>query len=133
MVLSQREFCREFPARKAPCRKTITKIVKKFRNSGSVGNGNKGHSGQYVTARTGPNVQAERKHLEQSPQKSTQRLPQEVGISRMTEQRIIHNDLKMLPYKVQILQKQTDANEEERSEFCQTISERIENNPVILA
>ena len=31
--------------------------------------------------------------------------------------------------KVQILQKQTDANEEERSEFCQTISKRIENNP----
>ena len=45
----------------------ITKIVKKFRNTGSVGNNNKGHSGQYVTARTGANVQAEAKHLEQSP------------------------------------------------------------------
>ena len=30
---------------------------------------------------------------------------------------------------MQILQKQTDVNKEERSEFCQTISERIENNP----
>ena len=67
VVLSQREFCREFRARKTPCRKMITKIVKKFRNTGSVGNDHKGHSGQYVTARTGANVQAEAKHLEQSP------------------------------------------------------------------
>ena len=47
----------------------------------------------------------------------------------MTVQRIIHNNLKLFPCKVQILQKQTDANKEERSEFRQTISERIENNP----
>ena len=44
-------------------------------------------------------------------------------------QRIIHNDLKFFLNKVQILQKQTDANKEERSEFRQTISERIDNNP----
>ena len=43
-------------------------------------------------------------------------------------QRIIHNDLKLFPYKVQILQNQTDANKKERSEFCQTIIGRIENN-----
>ena len=47
----------------------------------------------------------------------------------MTVQRIIHNDLKLFPHKVQILPEQTDANKEERSEFCQTISERIGNNP----
>ena len=97
--------------------------VEKFRNIGSVGNDNKGHSGRYVTVRTSANVQAVRKHLEQSPRKSTRRLSQEVGISRTTVQRIIHNDLKLFSYKVQILQKQADANKEERSEFCQTISE----------
>ena len=129
VVVTQREFRREFPGRKTPCRKTITKIVEKCRNTGSVGNDNKGQSGWYVAVRTRANVQAERKHLEQSPQKSTRRLSQEVGISRTTVQRIIHNDFKLFPYKVKILQKQTDANKEERSEFCQTISERIENNP----
>ena len=53
----------------------------------------------------------------------------EVGVSTTTVQRVICNDLKLFPYKVQILQKQTDTNKEERSEFCQTINERIENNP----
>ena len=56
MVLTQREFRREFPERKTPCRKTITKIVEKFRNTGIEGNDNKGHSGQYVTVRTRANV-----------------------------------------------------------------------------
>ena len=48
-------------------------------------------------------------------------------------QRIFQNDLKLVPYKVQILPEQTDANKEERSEFCQTISERVMNNPGDLA
>ena len=47
----------------------------------------------------------------------------------MTVQIIIHNDLKLFPYKVQIIEKQADANKQERSEFCHSISERIENNP----
>ena len=45
MVLTQRVFRREFPGRKTPCRKTIKQIVQKFRNTGSVVNENKGHSG----------------------------------------------------------------------------------------
>ena len=97
-----------------------------------MGNDNKGHSGRQVTVRTPANVQAVREHLEQSPRKSTRRLSQEVGISRATVQRVIHNDLKLFPYKVQILQKQTDVNKRERVEFCQSISERIENNPGVL-
>ena len=67
VVLIQREFRREFPGRKTPCRKTITKIVEKFWNTGSVGNGNKGHGGRYVSVRTRANVQTVRKYLEQSP------------------------------------------------------------------
>ena len=47
-------------------------------------------------------------------------------------QRVIHYNLKLFPYKVKILQKQTDVNKRERVEFCQSISERIENNPGVL-
>ena len=67
VILTQRIFQREFPGRKVPCRKTITNIVEKFRNTGSVGNHNKGHSGRCVTIRTPENVQAARENLEQSP------------------------------------------------------------------
>ena len=46
--------------------------------------------------------------------------------------RIIHDDLKLFPYKVQILQAQTQANKTERYEFGQKINERIENDPQLL-
>ena len=69
-------------------------------------------------------VQTVRERLEQSPQKPTKRLSQEVSTSRMTVQRVIHNDLKLFPYKVQILQKQTDVNKEGVN-----FVRRIENNP----
>jgi len=92
-------------------------------------NDNKGHSGRQVTVRTPADVQAVREHLQQLPRKSTRRLSRKVGISKGTVQTVIHTDLNLLPYKVQILQKQTDANKREWEEFCQRISERVENSP----
>ena len=49
VVLAQTEFRREIPGRKTPCRKTITKIVEKFRNPGSVANDNKGVDGMSLS------------------------------------------------------------------------------------
>jgi hypothetical protein len=93
VILTHRAFRRDFPGRKTPSRNTIRNIVEKFRNTGSVANDNKGHSGPMLSARTPANVQAVRAHLEQSPRKSTRRLSQEVGISRTSVIRVIHNDL----------------------------------------
>ncbi|XP_076066935.1 uncharacterized protein LOC143040126 [Oratosquilla oratoria] len=131
-TLVQKRFRREHPEKKIPHRHTITRLVEKFRNTGSVINNNKGHCGPKVTARTPANIKDVRDHLQQSPRKSTRRLSQEMGISRTSERRIIHSDLNLFPYKVQILQAQTEANKTERFEFGQTISERIENDPKLL-
>ena len=79
--------------------------------------------------KTDANVDAVRNHFEESPWKSTRLLSQEVDISQITMHRVIYNDLKLFPYKLQIHQIQTNVNKEERSEFCKNISERIENNP----
>ena len=132
VVLIQRQFRRKFPGRKIPHRNTIKSLIQKFRDTGSVANNNKTHSGARLTARTPARVQDVRTRLEQSPRKSTRRLSQEVGISRSFVMRVIHSDLKLFPYKVQILQAQSQANKNQRYEFCQSISERIENNPRLL-
>jgi hypothetical protein len=131
-TLVQRQFRREHPEKKMPHRHTISRLVDKFRNTGSVINNNKGHCGPKVTARTPANIQDVRDHLEQSPRKSTRRLSQQVGISRTSVRRIIHCDLQLFSYKVQILQAQTEANKTQRFEFGQNISERIENDPQLL-
>ena len=70
--------------------------------------------------------------LEESPKKSTRRLLQEVGISRLSVMQILHDDLEFFPYKIQILLRQTDDNKAERLAFRQDISQKIENNPGLL-
>ena len=105
----------------------------KFRNTCSVIDDNKGHIGRPFSAITSAKMQEVRDCLQQSPRKSTRQLSQEVGISRTFVQRIVHKDLTLFPYKIQILQQQTDANKRERVEFCQSISERIEKNSEVLS
>ena len=71
-------------------------------------------------------------HHEESPWKPTCCLSQETGISTNSLLRILHDDLKLFPYKIQILQRQTDQNKAERETFCEDISQRIENDPGLL-
>ena len=60
------------------------------------------------------------------------RLSQETGISRTSVLRILHDDFKLFPYKIQILHRQTVQNKVERETFCENISQRIENDPGLL-
>ena len=78
------------------------------------------------------NIQNLWEHHEESPTKSTNCLSQETGISRTSVVRILHDDLKPFPYKIQILQRQIDQNKAERETFCEDISQRIENDPGLL-
>ena len=73
-----------------------------------------------------------KEHLAVSPRKSTRRLSQETDLSRTFVMRIMHQDLHMFPYKIQILQAQTAVNKAERLAFCQSISRRIEDHPNFL-
>ena len=66
------------------------------------------------------------------PQKINTPLSQETGILRTSVLRILHDDLRLFPYKIQILQRQTDQNKAERETFCKDISQRIENGPGLL-
>ena len=129
-VIVQEQFRCEFPWRKIPHSNTI-KMIHKFRDSGSVAN-NKTHTGARLTARTPALVQDIRTRVEQSPRKSTRLLSPEVRISRSSMMRVSHSDLKLFPYKVQILEAQSQANKNQRCEFCQSFSERIDNNPRLL-
>ena len=132
VVLTQRQFRRDFLRKNPPSRLTIRCLLEKFRETGSVGDKNKGHSGRPRSSRTDNNIEALRQRLEESPRKSTRRLSQEVDLSRTTVRWIMRQDLNLFPYKIQILQAQTAANKEERQNFCVNISQRIENQPNLL-
>ena len=78
------------------------------------------------------NIQNLRESLEESSRKSTCCVSQETGILRKSFLSILHDDLKLFPYKIQILQRQTDQNKAERETFCKDIIQRIENDPGLL-
>ena len=82
VVLTQRKCRKELGRDKVPDRKTIKRLVAKFRETGNVANANKGRSGRSCSVKTPNNVQNLRDRLEESPRKSTRRLSQKVGISR---------------------------------------------------
>ena len=78
------------------------------------------------------NIQNLQKRLEEFPRKLTRRLSQETGISRTSVLRILFDDLKLFPYKIQTLQWQTDHNKAERGTISEDISQRIENHHGLL-
>ena len=80
-------------------------------------NNNKDHFGPKFTARTLAHIQDVTTWLQQSARKSIRRLSQRVVMSSRSLCRIIHNDLKLFPYKVQILQPQT--------QFSNTFSDEV--------
>jgi len=104
--MTQRQCRRELGRDKVPDRRTIERLVAKFRKTGSVENANKGRSSRPRTVKTSNNVQNLWERLEESSRKSKSRLSQEVGISRSFVMRILHDDLMLFPYKIQILQRQ---------------------------
>jgi len=73
-----------------------------------------------------------RQYLEQSPRKCTRRLSQEKDLSRSSVICIMHQDLHLFPYKIHILQLQTNANKVERRAFVRTMSQRIKDHPYFL-
>ena len=104
VVQTQRQYARDFGRGHVPARRTIERLIAKFKETGSVGNNNKkGHSGRPISAHTPNRIETLRDRLQESPRRSTRRLSQEVGISKTSVIRILRQDLKRFPYKIQIL------------------------------
>jgi hypothetical protein len=57
VVLTQRQFRRDFPGRNPPSKITIRRLLETFRETGSVGDTNKGDSGRPRSARTANNIE----------------------------------------------------------------------------
>ena len=126
VLLTQRQCRKDFGRNNVPDGRTIQRLVAKFRKTDArkprsfIVRHNSWEYSEFTGTPWG------------FPRKSTRRLSQENGISKTSVLRILHDDLKLFPYKIQILQRQTDQNKAERETFCEDISQRIENDPGLL-
>lgn len=133
----QVQFQRHFGQRDFPSKTMLVKLVKKFRDHGTVHNLNpKGvgpsHSGRKRTSRTQANIDAVRTSVGRSPKKSLRRRSQQLGIPRESLRRVLISDLHLYPYKIQIKQTLTDQDKAKRVEMCEWFSDAIEENPNFL-
>ena len=120
-----------FGRNNVPYGRAIQRLVAKFRKTGSVADAHKDRDRSSFGI-IPENIQNLRERHEDFPRKSTRHLSQETGISRTSVLRILDYELKLFPYKIQILQRQTDKNKVERETFCEDVSQRIENDPGLL-
>ena len=81
-----------------PTRKTMLRLMDKWKTTGNILNQCKNNSGRQRTARNEENTQRLRESLLQPPQQSTRGLSQIIDVSQYSVQRMIKNDLNLFPY-----------------------------------
>ncbi|PSN51890.1 hypothetical protein C0J52_11594 [Blattella germanica] len=118
------ERFRAWTGRDAPSRLTIGRIYEKFVRTGSVQDDCKVNSGRKRSVRTEENIINVQGAMVASPTKSTRRLARETKISRRSLIRILHYDLGMKPYHLQVVQQLTDADKQARVNGIQLVQVR---------
>ena len=114
--------------REAPCRTTIHKLMEKFELLGQVSDvKNKTRARR---SRTTENIAAVAQSVEENPGLSIPRRSLELGIPQTSLHRILHKDLGLKAYKVQLTQELKPADHQQRRVFADWVLEMHENDPV---
>lgn len=119
VVLTQREFRRQFPHRSPPCARTIKRLAERLVQTGSTRD--VARSGRPRNARSIENVAAVAEDVQESPQTSTRQRCTQFGISRRSLRRILVEDLKMFPYKVQTVHQLLPADSQARLTYSHAL------------
>ena len=80
-------------------RETVWKVVQKFKETGSTSN--RPGQGRKRSVRTPQLVKNTREKLRRNPRRSASKLAEEAGVSQTSLRRLLKNDLKTFPYKLQ--------------------------------
>jgi hypothetical protein len=128
IITVQRNFRRQFNipvGGNVPSRNSILDWYYKFQNTGSVLTT---YKGSQKSVRTPENIERVRQAIDQSPQRSTRRHSQSLNLSTRTVRRILHNDLQLFPYKVQIVQQLLPNDFGTRIKFCNRFQQLLHEN-----
>jgi hypothetical protein len=129
----QRVFRRHFYVvrnGKVPTRQTILNWVTQFRTTASIVN--KKLPGRPRTVRTPENVRRVAHEFQRSPQRSARCHSIALRLPPRTVRRILHEDLKFHPFKIQVVQQLLPLDLKQRSECCRKLLQTIERTPQLL-
>lgn len=121
IVRTQREYARHFNVRSPPSKIQIIRLVKHFRAYGSVCD--LPSTGRPRSVRTEDNRERVQRSIQEEAGTSIRRRSQELGISRSSLERL-QNDLKMYPYKIQMVQQLNPIDFRPRIAYAHRILEK---------
>lgn len=108
---------------------TVTRIIRKFNETGSVKDFPR--SGRPKTT-TDENTSLDvLLHVQENPKVSTKKLVLESNISRSSVMKILIT-AKQHPYKIQLLHKLSEDDPNRRMQFCELMMKHINSNPLFL-
>lgn len=129
VVQAQRAFRTETRGRAAPSATTIMRLVNSFHTIGSI-------LRKTYTRRPSPQrtlaFARVKGAIDEEPHTSTRKLSQQTKISRSTVQRVLHQELGLYPYKVQLVQKLHRGDKTKRWQFCKWFAEKCQNDTQFL-
>lgn len=138
VTLTLRNWSTTFKNRPKPSPTMLKKLVERFRKTGSVKDNTEDMKTNERTARTPDIVEQARQEKENNPTISTRRLALRLGISQPSAWRVLRQDLKEFPYKIQTAQRLTQQAVEKRLSFaadiCQLVDDReLDINRIIFS
>lgn len=132
-IATRRLFCSEYglqQIRKAPSANLIKIWVTRFEETGSTFKPRA--KGRPRTSRNEENVERVKHSVRKHPQMSTRKRSSTLDVSRRSLQRILNLDLKLHPFKIQVIQKLKEQDFAARLAFAQEMLDRFTNFDNIL-
>lgn len=121
-----RKLRSKFGRNEAPSTQYVDQFVTRVRETGSLLD--KTTRSRTRTVRTTENIAAVAQSVQEEPSTSTRHRSQELNISRTSLMRILHKDLGMTPYKVQLVQELKPHDHPQRFRFANWALERLEED-----
>ena len=119
---TQQAFLEKYPELKAPAKSSVQSLVKKWRETGSVENVKKQRPKLVRTPEVVSDIQ---QRISISPQKSTRKISQEVGLSRTTCQCVLKS-LSMRAYRITCAQELKLPEKDKHLQYCKWLMSMIE-------
>jgi len=128
-VGAQRAYRRERRCKVAPPKGVIRRLVDRFRSRGSILAGHRGHRSRAVREHAVPLV---RKCVGDEISASVRRISRATHVPQTTVHRVLHADLGLYPYKLQVTQRLYRGDKAKRWQFCKWLLETCDKDSAFL-
>lgn len=114
----QRDFRIQFHTRTSPSKNTIKSLYRKFTETGSVSD--RSRCGRLRSIRTEAVINIVSADVAANPKSSIRKRSTQLSVSRSSLQRILRSELKLYPYKIQLIQEITANDPQQRLEYAES-------------